>query len=282
MQPTVRRRLLVVLASLTLALLVADLAGWAVADGVRRAGGLVLGPVQRALAGAPRDELAAVESENVRLRAVAAEQQHRLDELGRLDELLGSSATTGRTLVPARVVATDLSALGGRSVTIDVGSRDGDPHRLDGRGGRRSRRPRRGRVAVDERRPGARQRRLGRGGARRPRRHARHGVAAGSGRLRVPSPRLAPPRRHRAVDPRRRRRRAHPRQRRRDAVCRRDRRRHRDRRRPRPGPADAQRDGAPRRRPRRDRRRRRPRAHRSLHPETGGHLPRARRRGPRR
>ncbi|KRF40838.1 rod shape-determining protein MreC [Terrabacter sp. Soil810] len=125
MQPTVRRRLLVVLASLTLAFLVADLAGWSVADGVRRAGGFVLGPVQRALAGVPRDDLAAVESENVRLRAVAAEQQHRLDELDRLDELLGSSATTGRTLVPARVVATDLSALGGRSVTIDVGSRDG-------------------------------------------------------------------------------------------------------------------------------------------------------------
>ena len=125
MQPTVRRRLLVVLASLTLALLVADLAHLAVADGVRRTGGLVLGPVQRALAGAPRDDVAALESENVRLRAVAAEQQHRLEELGRLDELLGSDATTGRTLVPARVVATDVSALGGRSVTIDVGSRDG-------------------------------------------------------------------------------------------------------------------------------------------------------------
>ena len=125
MQPTLRRRLLVVLASLTLALLLSDLAGSGVADGVRRAGGLVLGPVQRALAGAPRDELAAVEGENTRLRAVTAEQQHRLDELGRLDELLGSSVTTGRTLIPARVVATHLSPLGGRSVTIDVGSRDG-------------------------------------------------------------------------------------------------------------------------------------------------------------
>jgi len=125
MQPTVRRRLLGVLASLTVALLVADLAHLAVADGVRRAGGLVLGPVQRALAGAPRDDLAALEGENVRLRAAAAEQQHHLDQLGRLDELLGSSATSGRTLLAARVVATDVSALGGRSVTIDVGSRDG-------------------------------------------------------------------------------------------------------------------------------------------------------------
>ena len=125
MQPAARRRLLVVLASLTLALLVADLAGWAGADRLRSVGGLVLGPVQRALSGAPRDELAAVQAENVRLRTVAAEQQHRLDELGRLEELLGSAVTTGRTLVPARVVATDVSPLGGRSVTIDVGSRDG-------------------------------------------------------------------------------------------------------------------------------------------------------------
>lgn len=125
MQPYARRRLLVVLASLTLVLLIADLAGWAVADGVRRGGGLVLGPVQRALAGAPRDEIDAVERENVRLRTLLAERERRIDEAGRLAELLGSDQATGRTLVPARVVATALSPLGGRSVTLDVGSRDG-------------------------------------------------------------------------------------------------------------------------------------------------------------
>lgn len=125
MQPVARRRLLVVLASLTLALLVADLAGWSGADRVRSVGGLVLGPVQRALSGAPRDELARVEAENVRLRALSAEQEQRLGELARLEDLMGSASATGRTLVPARVVATDLSPLGGRSVTIDVGSRDG-------------------------------------------------------------------------------------------------------------------------------------------------------------
>jgi rod shape-determining protein MreC len=125
MQPYARRRLLVVLAALTLALLVADLAGWAVADGVRRAGGLALGPVQRALSGAPHDAIDAVVRENVRLRSLLADRERQLDEAGRLGELLGSAQTTGRTLVPARVVATDLSPLGGRSVTIDVGSRDG-------------------------------------------------------------------------------------------------------------------------------------------------------------
>ncbi|GAA2746071.1 rod shape-determining protein MreC [Terrabacter aerolatus] len=125
MQPSAPRRLLVVLASLTLAILLADLAGWAGADRVRDVGGLVLGPVQRALSGAPHDELARVEAENVRLRTLTADQQHRLDELGRVEELLGSASTVGRRVIPARVVATDLSPLGGRSVTIDVGSRDG-------------------------------------------------------------------------------------------------------------------------------------------------------------
>jgi rod shape-determining protein MreC len=125
MPSTSRRRLLVVLASLTVALLGADLAGSPVADGVRRAGGLVLGPVQRALSRAPGDGLEAVEGENVELRTLVAEQQRRLDDLRGLDELLGSSTTRGRGVLPARVVATALSPLGGRSVTLDVGSRDG-------------------------------------------------------------------------------------------------------------------------------------------------------------
>jgi rod shape-determining protein MreC len=125
MPSTARRRLLVVLASLTVALLLADLAGWGVTDGVRRAGAVVLGPVQRALSGAQPDALAARERENVRLRTQLADERRRAADLGRLDELLGSTTTAGRTLVPARVVASDLSPLGGRTVTLDVGSRDG-------------------------------------------------------------------------------------------------------------------------------------------------------------
>ena len=125
MPSIVRRRLLVALASLTVALLLADLAGWAGADAVRRAGGLVLGPVQRALSGGPRDRLAAVEGENVRLRTLVADQQRRIHDLGREGELLLAATTAGRAVVTARVVAADLSPLGGRGVTLDVGSRDG-------------------------------------------------------------------------------------------------------------------------------------------------------------
>jgi rod shape-determining protein MreC len=125
MPSTARRRLLVVLASLTVALLLADLAGWGVADGVRRAGGLALGPVQRVLSGTRPDELGAVERDNVRLRTLVADQQRQAADLVRLDELLGSATTAGRVVLPARVVASDLSPLGGRTVTLDVGSRDG-------------------------------------------------------------------------------------------------------------------------------------------------------------
>jgi rod shape-determining protein MreC len=123
MNATAQRRLLAALVCATLALLVADLAGSGLAQGVRNAAGVALGPVQRALSAAPPDDLARLEAENVRLRALVADQSHRLDELDRVSALLDS--TSGQSVVAARVVATTLSLLGGRSVTIDAGSRDG-------------------------------------------------------------------------------------------------------------------------------------------------------------
>ncbi|MGW5241346.1 rod shape-determining protein MreC [Monashia sp. NPDC004114] len=125
MNATAQRRLLVVLVCATVALLAADLAGSGVARGVREAAGVVLGPVQRALSGAPPDDLAGLEAENVRLRAVLADQANRLDELAGMSELLDASTTSGHSVVAARVVATSVSVLGGRGVTIDAGSRDG-------------------------------------------------------------------------------------------------------------------------------------------------------------
>ena len=125
MDGTRSRRLLAALVVATVALLGADLAGSGPAETVRGVGGTVLGPVQRALSGAPRDEIAAVEEQNVLLRATVAAQQRRLDEQARLAELLDAGTTQGRRLVAARVVGSGLSPLGGRSVTLDVGSRDG-------------------------------------------------------------------------------------------------------------------------------------------------------------
>ncbi|MCU1537374.1 MAG: Rod shape-determining protein MreC [Humibacillus sp.] len=120
-----QRRLLVVLVAVTVALLGADLAGSGVAAAVRSAGGTVLGPVQRLLSAAPVDELVALRSQNVLLQATVDAQQRRLDEQASVTRLLGSAATRDHRLVAARVVATGLSPLGGRSVTLDVGTRDG-------------------------------------------------------------------------------------------------------------------------------------------------------------
>ncbi|WP_076263123.1 rod shape-determining protein MreC [Intrasporangium flavum] len=125
MDDRTRRRLLGLLVAVTLGLLVADLAGSGATDAVRRAAAVVVGPVQRVLAGASPGDLARLEAENTRLRAVVADQKRALDDTTRLRSVLGSGTLAGHTFVPGRVVGTALGPLGGRSVTLDVGSRDG-------------------------------------------------------------------------------------------------------------------------------------------------------------
>jgi len=120
-----RRRLLGVLVAVTLGLLAADLAGSGVTDAVRHASGVVVGPVQRVLAGASPGDLSRLEAENVRLRAVVADQQHALDDMAHVRSVLGAEALVGHTFVPGRVVGTALGPMDGRSLTLDVGSRDG-------------------------------------------------------------------------------------------------------------------------------------------------------------
>ena len=260
MEQTHQRRLLAGLVVATLVLLGADLAGSGVAESVRSAGGTVIGPVQRALSGAPRDEIAALEAQNVLLRATVAEQRRRLAEQERLAELLDADATAGHLLVAARVVASDLSPLGGRSLTLDAGARDGITAdstvvTAEGLAGRV--------VAVSPWTSDVQV--LGSTGSVIGVRVGPAGTLATVelallDRSRVATARLADPVLRAAGHSRRRRRREHPRQRRRPAVCRGRRRRHRDRRRSRPWAADPYRDGAARRRPRRDRGRRRARA----------------------
>ena len=262
MDRTHQRRLLAGLVIATLALLGADLAGSGRGRGrAERRRHRRSGPVQRALSGAPRDEIAALEAaerpapRHGRRPAApprragaprrAARRRHRRE---------------GHRLVAARVVASDLSPLGGRSLTLDVGARDGvtvdsTVVTAEGLAGRV--------VAVSPwtsdvqvlGSTGLGHRRAGRPGG-----HPRDGELAVVDRPRVAAARIAHPVLRAAGHPRRRRRRAHARQRRRPPVCRGHRRRHRDRRRPRPWAADPHRDGAPRRRPRRHRGRRRARA----------------------
>lgn len=136
-----KRRLLAVLVLLTGVLLVADLLGHPAAEGVRSASGAVMGPVQRVLSGGHPGELARLEAENVRLRTQLSLQERQLTQLAGVRELLegtgaddgpadgrpggGEVSSAGLTVVVAQVVASELSPLGGRSLTIDVGSRDG-------------------------------------------------------------------------------------------------------------------------------------------------------------
>ena len=125
MQQRAGRRLLGGLVALTLGLLVADLAGSPVTGAVRSGTATVIGPVQRALSAAPRDQLARLEADNVRLRAAAAAQADDRTGLQRLRALLDADVAAGHRMIAARVVATGLSALGGRRLTLDAGSRDG-------------------------------------------------------------------------------------------------------------------------------------------------------------
>lgn len=119
------RRLLGVLVALTLVLLGLDVAGSPVGEQVRALGSTVFGPAQRILSIAPADELAALERENVRLRAELAQRERQLGELAQLGGLLGAHPALEGDLVAARVVATETDLSGGRTVTLDVGHRDG-------------------------------------------------------------------------------------------------------------------------------------------------------------
>lgn len=119
--------LAVVLTALTGGVLVLDLARPGLADPVREGVATVAGPVQSALAGWDDRELTRVTAER---NALAAEVTRLEERLRRADQLaaLDRSTTWGdHELLPARVVAfsSSTSPVAGRTVTIDVGARDG-------------------------------------------------------------------------------------------------------------------------------------------------------------
>ena len=125
MSEHLKPRLLGLLLVVMAVLLLADLAGHPAATAVRAASGAVLGPVQRVLSGARPSELAELRAENARLRAELDARTRELRSKVQAGELLESPEVAGRTVLVAGVVAAEVSALGGRSLTIDVGSRDG-------------------------------------------------------------------------------------------------------------------------------------------------------------
>lgn len=128
--PSRRRALRVTAAVLTVATagaLVVDLARPGAADPVRAAVAAVAAPAQAALAGWDDDRVRALTEERNALAAEVTrlrEQARRHDQLEELDR---ASTWGDHRLVPARVVAfaAGTTPVGGRTVTIDVGERDG-------------------------------------------------------------------------------------------------------------------------------------------------------------
>ncbi|GAA6526556.1 rod shape-determining protein MreC [Intrasporangium sp. DVR] len=120
-----KRRLFGLLLVATLALLVGDLAGHPAADAVRSASGTVVGPAQRFLAGVRPDDVAELAAENARLRTETDRLAREVEVLRQTKELVGAGAMTRRTAVIGQVVATEMSGVGGRSLTLDVGAQDG-------------------------------------------------------------------------------------------------------------------------------------------------------------
>lgn len=116
-----------VLAALTAGVLVVDLARPGLVDPVREEVATLVGPAQSVLAGWDDRELTRVTAER---NALAAEVTRLEEQLRRADQLaaLDRSTTWGdHELLPARVVAFSAatSPVAGRTVTIDVGARDG-------------------------------------------------------------------------------------------------------------------------------------------------------------
>jgi len=124
---TTTRRWVLVLAVLTAVVVLLDLARPALTAPVRRTAATVLAPVQEALAGWDDDEVTALTRERDELSARFAELEADRDRQSDLADLERSSSWGDHELRPARVVgfSSGGTPAGERTVTIDVGSREG-------------------------------------------------------------------------------------------------------------------------------------------------------------
>lgn len=116
-----------VLTALTGAALVVDLARPGLAEPVREQVAAVAAPVQTVLSGWDDDRVRELTQERDALAAEVTRLDEQVRRHGQLESLERSSTWGDHTLVPARVVAfsADSAPVGGRTVTIDVGSGDG-------------------------------------------------------------------------------------------------------------------------------------------------------------
>jgi rod shape-determining protein MreC len=114
--------------ALTVLLAILDLSGSGVPDRLRAVGATVVGPVQRFLVGRDDSDASSVRRDNERLVAQLRLRESDLAQAGAVAQVLASPSTAGARVVPARVVgyrSAGTTTLGGRTVTLDVGHRDG-------------------------------------------------------------------------------------------------------------------------------------------------------------
>ncbi len=113
--------------ALTVLLAILDLSGSGVPDRLRAVGATVVGPVQRFLVGRDDSDASSVRRDNERLVAQLRLRESDLAQAGAVAQVLASPSTAGARVVPARVVGYRGAGttLGGRTVTLDVGQRDG-------------------------------------------------------------------------------------------------------------------------------------------------------------
>lgn len=124
MRVTSRRRLLVVLLVLTVAVLGLDVSGGRGVAPLRSAGGAVLGPLERLLS--PGDGGVGPGAESAREAVLLAQGSQQSVAGQQLRELIDSPDLSGSEFVPARVVGVGRQgAAGPERVTLDVGARDG-------------------------------------------------------------------------------------------------------------------------------------------------------------
>jgi len=114
--------------ALTVLLAILDLSGSGVPDRLRAVGATVVGPVQRFLVGRDNSDASSVRRDNERLVAQLRLRESDLAQAGAVAQVLASPSTAGARVVPARVVGyrgAGTTTPGGRTVTLDVGQRDG-------------------------------------------------------------------------------------------------------------------------------------------------------------
>ncbi len=143
LQPRPSRAVVVLLLLACLTVITLDVRGGddSPVDPLRAGVGSVLGPVERGTAAALRpvvavpelfrttkglrDEVAALEAENARLRGSLATTDVVRNRAAELDGLLAGARSTGYALVPARVVAIGPAQSFTHAVTIDAGTSSG-------------------------------------------------------------------------------------------------------------------------------------------------------------